>query len=176
MIKSKRAEDKILSMYWFFIIFLVTAAIVYMVSLYYHHPYDVRELEAEILVNHIADCISKEGTMNTNLITQGNFNENFKDIFLDECGINFDTEETWNDEIQYYIGFNVYSGVNINSPVFVSKFGNLNLLPSCELQDQNYEAISKCVTKRFYSTSETKQYLVEITTIVKKSEKNVRVQ
>jgi N-acetyl-anhydromuramyl-L-alanine amidase AmpD len=103
---DKRGADKFLSIYWFLILFLVAGAMVYMAFLFYGSPYDVRNVEGQILGDRIADCLTSRGYLNDNI-----FSADFKDNFLAECHINFDTEDfsDWKGKMQYYIGAEVYS-------------------------------------------------------------------
>jgi len=171
---NNRGEDQMIGAYWFVIIFIVAAAVVYMVSVFYGHPYDVRELEASILINNVADCISQKGELNKNLIEEGKFNSEFNTNLLKECNLNFNTEEVWKDTPQYYIVVSFFKGTEITKAVFSLEQGNSNLLSNCEIANEDYQRLAKCVTERFYSTSNNEQYLVEITSIVRKSEKNVK--
>jgi N-acetyl-anhydromuramyl-L-alanine amidase AmpD len=87
--KNKRG-GKIISVYWFAILFIVAAAIVYMAALFYGAPYDARDIESEILTNHIADCLSQGGYLKENVLG-GNLENNF----LEECNLNFAVEDTY---------------------------------------------------------------------------------
>ena len=60
--KNKKG-DKIISVYWFAILFIVAAAVVYMAALFYGAPYDARGIESDILTNQIADCLSQGGSL-----------------------------------------------------------------------------------------------------------------
>lgn len=174
--KGRKATDKVLSIYWFFILFISAAAVVYMVSTFYGHPYDVRELEANVLANNLADCISQEGKLNSGLFSNGGFNEDFKTNFLQNCRINFETEEQWKGELQYSLKIDFFRVSDTNNPVFEIQGGNLNLFSSCELQkDEVYEKLARCVERRFYSVGEGEQYLIKILSVVRKSEKNVKL-
>ncbi len=174
--RAKKGTDMMLSMYWFFILFLVTAAVVYMVGLFYGHPYDVRELEADILANSVVDCIIRNGELNSNIISGGIFNENFDSVFLEVCNFNFDSEDSFQGEIQYYGKVDIYSGIGVQNPDFEMKFGNLNIASACVIDSgKDFEALAKCSKKRVYATSSGEQYFVEVTTAVKKGEKNVNV-
>ncbi len=51
-IKNKRG-DKILSLYWFAVLIIVAGGIFGMVYVFYGSPYDVREIEANVLLNKI---------------------------------------------------------------------------------------------------------------------------
>ncbi len=88
--KNKRG-DKIISVYWFVILFLVAGAIVYMAALFYGAPYDARDIESEILTNQIADCFSQGGYLKESI----SLDDNFRDNFLEECNLNFAVEDMY---------------------------------------------------------------------------------
>ena len=60
MIKNKKG-DKLISVYWFVILFIVAGAIAYMTVSFYGEPYDIREAEAYALTNKVARCLSEAG-------------------------------------------------------------------------------------------------------------------
>ncbi|MEJ2497249.1 MAG: hypothetical protein P8Y43_07230 [Sulfurovaceae bacterium] len=79
---NKKGTDKLLSMYWFLILFLVAGGIFAMVTVFYSSPYDVREIEAEILADKTLDCISYTGKLSSFVLNDsGEFNEDFKKNF-----------------------------------------------------------------------------------------------
>lgn len=170
---KNRKADKILSVYWFAILIIVSGGIFAMVYTFYGAPYDVREIEATLLMNRIADCISYAGKMNAELISSGKFNQ--ENNFLDKCHLNFNTTE-WGEE-QYYAEINFYKLENVNSPVFSVKKGNSKWLPSCSLQEnKNEEKLAQCSEKSFYSLDNlNNQYIIKILSVVRKSEKNVKI-
>ena len=45
-----------------------------MVYNFYSSPYDVRDTEADILTNKIADCISQKGKIDSEFFYEGSFN------------------------------------------------------------------------------------------------------
>ena len=94
--------EKYLSVYWFAILAIVAGGIVAMVFVFYGEPYDVRNLEAEIMINKVVDCLSDEGKLNSNIN-----NENI----LEEC--NF----VLGDEFYFEVG--------------EIRQGNFNLKDSC---------------------------------------------
>lgn len=63
--KNKIGADKILSIYWFAILFIIAAGILAMVYVFYNQPFDVREIEAEILSAKTASCISEQGILDS---------------------------------------------------------------------------------------------------------------
>ncbi len=60
-IENKKGSDKVLSIYWFVILFIISTGIFAMVYIYYHSPFNVREAEGDIMVNKIAECVSQQG-------------------------------------------------------------------------------------------------------------------
>ncbi len=171
MILKNKKGDKIISVYWFFVLFIVTAAIVYMVLSFYGEPFDVREVEADILTNKVARCLSHAGYLESNVLT-GNFRENF----LEECGFNFKTENVygWGAMGQYYveINFSDFLTKKQNSPAI--KKGNEELKIFC---GQKGKTMPVCIKRSFYVLDKNqgkKQYQIDILSIVRKTEKNVQ--
>lgn len=161
--------EKLVSVYWFAILFIVAAAVVYMVSSFYGNSYDVRELESELLVSHVADCLGSGGEMSS-LVFLPDFEENF----LSYCNLNFNSSGPWEEE-QYLVLVDVFSYSNLNDPVLGFGKGNLNLETSCLEFAKEEKKFSKCVTRRVYYVYDGEQYLVEISGVVRKSEKNVDI-
>ena len=127
--KNKKG-DKIISVYWFAILFIVAAAIVYMAALFYGAPYDARGIESDILTNQIADCLSQGGYLKESI----SWDDNFKDKFLEECNLNFDVEDTygWGAQEQYYVEVGLYEfnqdlEDGIGGEIFSFVEGNVNL-------------------------------------------------
>lgn len=163
----------VMSLYWFLMLVIIAGGIFAMVYVFYGTPFDVRELEGNILINKVADCISYAGKINSNIILDGRFTVNFN--FFNQCHLNFSSEE-W-DEPQYYTEINLYQVGDLDNSLFSIKEGNKNLVAFCALQQQKEENhLAKCVDKMFYSVDElNNQYLIKILTIVRKSEKNVKI-
>lgn len=168
---NKKGADKMLSVYWFAILIIVAGGIFAMVTLFYSHPIDVREVEAGLLLNKVADCISWGGEINSNLLSSGRFSEEFKKNFLQECSLNFNSEFK---ELQYYASVDFYKFDFQNESIFNIVEGNKNIKEDCKFEE-DYEKVSKCVERSFYALDEgDNQYLIKILTVVKKSEKNVK--
>jgi len=161
MIKGKKATDKLLSVYWFAVLFIVAAGIVYIALSFYGKPYDVRNVEADILTNKIADCLSTRGVLIDNW---GDLNEN---NFLETCDLNFNVEDTngWkNDQFFVRVEF-----LNITDNVLENAVsaGYFNLENFCE------EKLVVCLERKMYSLDlEGNSYQVKIKSIVRKNEKN----
>ena len=166
----------LLSIYWFAILILVAGAVFAMVYTFYHHPYDVREIEANIMINKVADCLSERGELNSKLINdEGVFNEEFKNNFLAECSLTFEVEEKWEEELQYYLEIDFYKSEDMDSSVFNIAEGNKNLIKSYEIQkEKEYKREARYVEGDFFSLDKSNLYLIKILSIVRKAEKNVK--
>ncbi len=172
----KKGGSKVLSIYWFVILLIIAGGIVAMVYSFYNHPYDVRHLEGDIMINSIADCISRQGRINSGLLNSGEFSQSFKNNFLNECHINFNVEEIFENEPQYYFEVTFYNSGNLNNSIFNIPKGNSNLLASCNIQDEKeYKREIKCIEDDFFSfDSSGELYLIKILVAIKKTEKNVK--
>ena len=81
---NKKGGEKVISVYWFIILFLVAGAIVYMVGSFYGKPYDVRQIEADLLASKASKCVSYAGYLNEEIL-EPQFLENFPE----SCAITF---------------------------------------------------------------------------------------
>ena len=163
---NRKGAEKILSIYWFLILTVVAGGIFAMVYAFYNHPYDVRELEADIMISKMADCISEGGKIKENRLND----ENFKNTFLNECGFNFDGGET----MQYYLEVDFYTLNNKDESLFSLAEGNENWIADCELEKE-YGRTAECVEKRFYAVGQdNNQYLIKILAIIGKTKENVK--
>lgn len=165
---KSRKGDKIISVYWFAVLFIVAAVVVYMVISFYGKPYDIREAEADILTTKVASCLSEAGYIKEEFLSY-----NSEEDFLEKCNLNFQTEDTygWREQGQYYIDINI---INFNSGQLVSfiRLGNPNLKESCILEGKT---IPVCIKRTFYSLDKNNnQYKINILSIVRKTEKNVQ--
>jgi len=168
-ITGKIGDGKIISMYWFLILFLVAAAVVYMASMYYGNPYDVREYEARALSNKIANCIAQGGYIDKVFL-----DENVEINLLDKCSLNFEVEDFsgWTEESEYYarVEISFYETGEFYGDMEV---GNINLKEFCPNLEGKYNPI--CLERSFYVLDENNQtYEVNIKSVVRKTEKNAQ--
>ena len=173
LVPKNKHGDKILSVYWFAILLIVAGGIFAMVYIFYGTPYDVRGVEARILTNQIADCVSYTGKINSNLISNGVPIGNSE--FLNSCHLIFNSSE-WTDD-QYYTEVSLYKLDNLNTPIIDIKKGNNNLPPSCAIQENKaQERLATCLKSSFYSLDDlNNQYIIKILSIVRKTEKNAKI-
>ncbi len=162
MVLNKRGTDKILSIYWFTILFIVAAAIVIMIAMYLT-PSDIRKTEASILTSQVADCFVEKGILNES-VTQDNF--------LQKCHLNFEVENIYNwDDDQYFVEVKFYKfGTNDFARETIRK-GNPNFDGSCK-DTENLNPV--CNERNLFAVNSTGQYTLKIKTIVRKTEKNVK--
>jgi hypothetical protein len=173
LLKNKRGSDKILSVYWFAILLIVAGGIVGMVYVFYGTPYDVREIEARVLTNQIADCVSYEGKIDSGLILNGAATKD--NNFLERCHLIFNSSE-WKED-QFYTEVKIYKLNDLDNSILDLIKGNNNLAVSCAVQEnKQQETLATCLKQSFYSLdSLNNQYIIKILTAVKKAEKNVKV-
>lgn len=164
---NKVGTEKILAIYWFAVLFIVAAAVVYMAVAFYGKPYDVRDIEVNLLINQVVDCMVDAGYYNG------------KNLNL--CNLNFDVEkfEEWSSEKgkeEYYVevsvcGFELEKGVvGCDDPVPI---GNSILKQDCEIQ--NGGNFSVCLEKSVYTIEKGgAQKIIKIFAGVRKTEKNVQ--
>ncbi|MEK6926327.1 MAG: hypothetical protein AABW50_03550 [Nanoarchaeota archaeon] len=165
LLKSRKG-DKVISVYWFFILFLVAAAIVYMVFLFYGKPYDVREVEANLLANKISDCLAYGGMINEQVLT-----EEYRMNFEENCGLDFRTEDSYgwnNDQIYFIVSIYDFKSEELKYSFSSQRF---NWIDSCGSKKDNNPF---CVRKELYVLDGNgNNYLIDIFTAVRKTEKNV---
>lgn len=177
---NNNGGSKVLSVYWFIILVIIAGGIFGMVYSFYHHPYDVRELEAHTMANQIADCLSYQGKLNSKLVNATGFSSSFSENFMKECSLNFETEdfESWAKEGQYYLEINFYNATNQEESVFTVVKGNQEIAASCAIQEEEeYKREAKCLENEFFAISpkqNNKLYLIKVLSAVKKVEKNIK--
>jgi hypothetical protein len=85
---NKRGGEKVLSIWWFFVLAIIGAGIVVGVLMYYSTEVDVRNLEANILAERLESCLTNGLYLNQEVLSK-EFN------VYEKCGLNkeiFDTE------------------------------------------------------------------------------------
>lgn len=178
--KNKRGTDKILSLYWFAVLTIIAGGIFAMVYVFYGAPYDVREIESKILAERVADCISRNGIIDSSFFSGEEFNENIGNAFQKRCNFNFNVEDGYGDkeEIQYFYRVEFYKLGDTTNALYSFYNGNNNWETDCTIKKENnkeYSRLAKCTEKRFYSVGNGgEQYLIKILSIIGKSAKNVK--
>ena len=151
--KNKKGGEKVISVYWFLILVIVAGAVVYMVSAFYGKPYDIRQIEADLLASKASKCISYAGYLNGGIL-QSSFTENFPE----SCGITFNKVEE-----KYYLEINLTKLSN-GQKVFGVNGGNQNLKLFCNLKGEN---LPFCLERSFYVIDKNNnQYRADILSAV----------
>ena len=166
---NKKGTDKMLSMYWFAILIIIAGAIFAMVALFYGYPYDVRNVEANIMVNQVSDCLSNNGEIDSGII----FSKDFS--LLDNCNLNFDVEkDLYNKFGNYYLEVNFYNMSDGEKVIRLSE-GNPSFISDCKIKDEDYNKLSYCLNRTFYSVDKMgNSYSINVLSIINKVDKNVK--
>jgi hypothetical protein len=165
LFRNKKGQEIAHPLFLIFMFTIVAGGIVVMAGVFYGNPYDIRNIEANLLGDKIADCISYAGRINENLISNGEI----KDInFLESCHLNFNSEE---DEFFYEATF--YKFEDIENYFLKIDGGNLNLVASCAIKEES-KNLPTCAENSFYSLDNSdNQYVIKILTAVRKLKQNV---
>lgn len=180
-IKNKHGTDKMLSVYWFFILVLIAGGVFAMAYNYYGSPYDVRAVEADLFANKMANCISNQGKINPDFFVDKNLNSVIQDSIIEECKLNLAVEEEYSDNSlpQYFFEVEFYKIEDLSKSALTLSGGNLNFKADCLINPEDnkkYSKLAKCTERRFYSVSEEgNQYLIKILSAVGKNEKNIKI-
>jgi len=144
-----KKEGKLFSIWWFAVLFITGLGIFLMVYFFYGSPYDIRSLEAHILANKVADCVSYAGRVNSNLISGGVISEG-KENFLENCHLNFNAKNYQEDNTDK-IESMCKSFCETDNPDFCSSNTLLtkhtfSAFGSCYALSKSEYGISKCET------------------------------
>lgn len=163
---NRRGTDKILSVYWFSILFIVAVSVVYMAIIFYGKPYDVRNIEVNLLINKVVDCMVDNGK--------------YAGGDLGSCPINFNVEgfKDWSSEEgkeEYYaeveicdLGLGGATGCVAQSPK-----GNVGVKEICEdLGSGGNNPV--CIERSVYALQGSNKKVIKIYAGVRKTEKNVQ--
>lgn len=169
--KSKKGVS-LISLYWFLVLGIIVAGVIIMTNAFYSAPYDVRNLESELLANHVANCISPKGEMNGLLIIGGRFFPAFKERFENNCKLNFAGKEEWTTE-EFYVYVEGYS-TNPKIPDFNLSVGNKNWKVDCDSKE-SFKKLPVCFERVYYShDSVGKVWKIKIISAVAKVKENVK--
>lgn len=169
---NKKGE-KLLSIWWFFVIAVVGAGITAGVLIYYSASVDMRGAEAELLSEKIFDCVVEEG-----FLIEGLLEESF-DVF-EECKLK---EEVFEDGSFFYFHIRIFDEAGDLIKVFDEsgdlvreeiKEGDVSFEDDCEIQEEDEEGkkvrakyYPKCVRKKkiiWYYSNGIKEGELEILT------------
>jgi hypothetical protein len=166
--RNRSGAEEIMSMYWLAILFIAAGGIIGMVFIFYGNPYDIRDIEANLLVDKLADCISYGGKINNLIISDGKTGE----FIFSNCHLNFGSEED-----EYFYKVSIYKVEDLANPFldyfFQTHGGNLNLEASYSINEYS-ENLPVGVERSFYSLDNVgNQYIIKILGVIKKTKQNV---
>lgn len=153
---NKKADSKLLSIWWFFVLAFVAGTIVIGVLIFYSADAEVREIEADVLASKIALC----------LVSQGNLNQNFLkndfDVFS-EC--NLDKKSL--DSRNYYGKISLY---NLSGSLLANiSFGSMTFEEDCKIQarlasiwEDRAKHFPRCSGKSIYVLNKNEGAVLEI--------------
>jgi hypothetical protein len=155
---NKKADEKYLSIWMFLIWAIIGVSIVLGVLMFYSVQGDVRQIEAQLLIDKLSSCITTN--FNYGEITKSDF-----DIYA-KCGLNKDVFEKENF---YYFNINL-TGVGVGQLGKIIRGGN-NWETECNYQFLKKEAdredkFPQCVKQEStaFDSKTNKKYIVSITT------------
>jgi hypothetical protein len=134
LFKDKKAE-KLLTIWWFFVLALVGGAIVIGVLIYYSGEIDIRKLEAELLSDRILVCLSEQGKLNEEFLK-----DDF-DIFQ-ECMLDREIIENSGD---FYINVSLYNSEGEGIKEITKGVGSFEV--NCKLEGGDYP---RCYEKEVF--------------------------
>jgi len=160
---DKRGGEKLLSVWWFFVLVIVGVGIVVAVMIFYSAHEDTRNLEAELLYSKIVNCVVENG-----FLINGISNPDFD--LLKRCNLN---EKVFDDEELFYINIGIFDeqGNKLRENILE---GNKDFFKECEFQEKDEKGsvikakhYSKCFRRSFnvlYEDGDIKKAKLEILT------------
>ncbi len=154
--KNKRGGEKLLSIWWFFVLVIVGTGISVAVMMFYSADVDVREIEADILSEKIIDCIIEQG-----FLVEDITNENM----FERCDLN---QEIFGKESSFYFRISTWDeeGNKLKEDIV----GGKDFEVECEIGEavEKAEHYPKCVKKKegvlYYENNKVKRGELEILT------------
>jgi hypothetical protein len=144
MIKRKRGEEQILSLWWFVMLGIVGGGIVAGTFAFYSMDWDLRPVQAQAISGRIFECISENGFLKNEVFISNK--EELKKFFSEECFLR--------DSLDIYVEL-FFEGEREN---FV--FGAPSMKESCLLDLEGKSQLGKYFPK-CYSRSANLLYLVD---------------
>jgi len=136
---NKKATQKLLSVWWFFVLTVVGAGIVIGVLIYYSADADLREAEANILSERIANCLVEQGYL------QGDFSQNFN--IFEKCGLK---KEVFDAGTSFYLKISVYDEAgNLFKGISPIVEGDRSFEKDCQIEEKiSARYFPRCAEKK----------------------------
>jgi len=151
LIKNKKGGDKLLSLWWFFILGVIGGFIVLGVVIYYSADTNVNPIEASILSDKLVGCLIQEGNLNSNV-----FNPDF-DLFK-ECNLD---RKMFGIGSFLYFNISIYDSDNKLIRELINGSGTFEL--DCKVGMKiNAKYFPSCVSENYFANSGNKSYRINI--------------
>ncbi len=135
IIKNKKAGEKLLSIWWVFVLVVIGIGVVSGVAIYHSKDISVNGVEADVVAGKVIDCIIDNGYLNPNLL-----NENF-DIFQ-ECSLE---KGMFVNQSYFYLSVFVFDNEALVKKI---AFGSMSIEKECEISNAiTAEYFAKCSRK-----------------------------
>lgn len=163
---NKKGGEKLLSVWWFFVLAIVGVGVSAGVLIYHSADVDIREIEAEILYEKILNCITEQGFLIEEALKE-DFNVS---DFFEECELN---EEIFEEESIFY--FNIQILDESENLIKEIRGGDFSFEKDCKIQEEDEEGkkieakyYPRCVREKetilYYEDNEIKEATLEILT------------
>lgn len=157
---NKKGEERILSFWWIFVFVIIALFIMIGTITYYSETIDVRIIEADVLSNKIASCLSGDIDLA--------FSDNFE--IYNYCKLK---NSEINGKTDYYISLTLYlidsceieNGVKCENYEKRKFFGN-DWQEYCDLQKENgiQRKLPQCSEKYIYVVNKSQEKILKINT------------
>lgn len=136
---NKKASQKLLSVWWFFVLTVVGAGIVIGVLIYYSADADLRKVEADILSERIANCLVEQGYL------REDFSSNFN--IFEKCGLK---KEVFDSGTSFYLKISVYDETgNLFKNINLIIEGDTSFEKDCQIEEKiSARYFPRCVEKK----------------------------
>lgn len=148
---NKKGGEKLLSLWWFFILGVIGGFIVLGVIIYYSADTNVNLIEANILVDKLTECLIIKGNLNEDI-----FNEEFN-IFK-EC--NLDAKMLGMGSFIYF-NVSIYDSNDLLIKEFINGSGTFEL--DCRVGMKiNAKNFPSCIYETYFSNFENQIHRIKI--------------
>ncbi|MBU1136400.1 MAG: hypothetical protein KJ559_02735 [Nanoarchaeota archaeon] len=161
MIKGKRGGEKYLSIWWFFVLVIITGGIVSAVVAFNIADINVKEIESNILILRVVDCVIEQGYINSeflkpdfDLFKQCNLNKEIIDK-SEKLALSYSIFDLKNCKLQNNV-------LECNNALVEEKFGVSDFETQCKLKKKIIGAkhYPDCSEKFVYVLGENKEKLI----------------
>lgn len=149
-IKGKKADEKLLSIWWLLVLAMIGVGIIFGVSIFYSVKIDTRAVESEILADQVLNCIVKQGK----IIDEAMQN----DFDIGKCYLK---KELFDKKEIFYLNVSFYDESGKTEKSFAA--GPYDLYVQCLLKEESEaEYFSECAIKNVIATQNGKLFFVKI--------------